>query len=368
MADTAVHSFTEKTTLVATDEFYLVQSPYGAGDDRRVSLANIGAYFAKNTLAAGTLTDSAPMTLTQTWNDAADTFVGLSLDITSTNSAAASSLFRVRIGGLDAFSVRKDGVGIFPLNSILVTGTLIASANLALQSDNSTIQVGASADVVLRRDGAANTLAQRNGTAAQTLNVYNTFTDASNYERAVFDWALSANVLTIGTTNAGSGSARNMRFVIGGTSKADYGITRSSEWTFTARTNITGNFYATGNIQFGQSAAVPFVLLDPQGAGTLLFKDGGGGATAILRFAGDTSSFPALKRSSAALIVRLADDSADAELIVGSLRINQTPTTVSQAVDTTINSGADGAGNIGHRISFNANGTTYYIPCSSVAF
>mgnify|MGYP001579726272 CR=1 FL=1 len=41
MADTAVHSFTEKTTLVGTDEFYLVQSPYGAGDDRRVSLTNL---------------------------------------------------------------------------------------------------------------------------------------------------------------------------------------------------------------------------------------------------------------------------------------------------------------------------------------
>lgn len=45
MADTALHSLTEKTTLEVDDEFYLVQSPYGTGDDRRASLANVGAYF-----------------------------------------------------------------------------------------------------------------------------------------------------------------------------------------------------------------------------------------------------------------------------------------------------------------------------------
>lgn len=36
------------------------------------------------------------------------------------------------------------------------------------------------ADVILLRDGAANTLAQRNGTNAQTFRVYRTYTDGSN--------------------------------------------------------------------------------------------------------------------------------------------------------------------------------------------
>lgn len=52
---------------------------------------------------------------------------------------------------------------------------------------------------------------------------------------------------------------------------------------------------------------------------------------------------------------------------VGSLKIDQTPTGVSGAA-IAIGSAADGAANIGHRLSFNANGTTYWIPCSSVAF
>jgi hypothetical protein len=60
-------------------------------------------------------------------------------------------------------------------------------------------------DAYLSRD-AAGTLAQRNGTAAQTTNLYNTFTDASNYERLATTW--SSNVCYTRSQNAGTGSAR----------------------------------------------------------------------------------------------------------------------------------------------------------------
>lgn len=36
-----VHDLTEKTTVAQTDEVYLIQSPYGFGDDRRASVANL---------------------------------------------------------------------------------------------------------------------------------------------------------------------------------------------------------------------------------------------------------------------------------------------------------------------------------------
>lgn len=85
-----------------------------------------------------------------------------------------------------------------------------------------------------------------------------------------------------------------------------------------------------------------------------------------LQFGGTSSSFPALKRSSTTIQVRLADDSADGGFETGTLRVNQTPTAVSSL--TTINSGADSSTNLGHRVSFNLNGTTYWIPCGSVAF
>jgi len=64
-------------------------------------------------------------------------------------------------------------------------------------------------DLILARD-APNTFAQRNGTNPQTDRVYNTFTDASNYERGVFDWTTTANTLIIGTQAAGTGNNRSL--------------------------------------------------------------------------------------------------------------------------------------------------------------
>jgi hypothetical protein len=62
-------------------------------------------------------------------------------------------------------------------------------------------------DTILTRD-AANTLALRNGTNAQTFNIYNTYTDASNYERGFVSWSVIANQLHIGTQAAGTGAQR----------------------------------------------------------------------------------------------------------------------------------------------------------------
>jgi len=56
---------------------------------------------------------------------------------------------------------------------------------------------------------------------AQGLHVYNTFDDATptvNYERAIFDWNVASNVLTIGTQAGGTGVQRNI--AIGGFPKA----------------------------------------------------------------------------------------------------------------------------------------------------
>lgn len=55
---------------------------------------------------------------------------------------------------------------------------------------------------------AANTLALRNSTAAQTFRIYNTFTDASNYERATLTW--SSNVFRLNTEAAGTGTVRDI--------------------------------------------------------------------------------------------------------------------------------------------------------------
>jgi len=63
-------------------------------------------------------------------------------------------------------------------------------------------------DIKLHRDGAAQ-LALRNGSASQEFRVYNTHTDASNYERGYIGW--DSNVLEIGSEKLGTGSLRSMK-------------------------------------------------------------------------------------------------------------------------------------------------------------
>jgi hypothetical protein len=61
-------------------------------------------------------------------------------------------------------------------------------------------------DLFIARD-AANTLAQRNDTNAQTFRLYNTYTSATNYERGKLEW--SSNVFRIGTEKgSGGGTAQ----------------------------------------------------------------------------------------------------------------------------------------------------------------
>jgi hypothetical protein len=79
-----------------------------------------------------------------------------------------------------------------------------------------------------------------NSTNAENFRVYNTTSSSNaNYERAVFGWADTSNVLTIGTQNLGTGSARNLQFVVGGAVKGDYGVTTAANWTFVGPAAIT---------------------------------------------------------------------------------------------------------------------------------
>lgn len=68
-------------------------------------------------------------------------------------------------------------------------------------------------DVSLARD-AANTLALRNGTNAQTKRIYGTFTDASNYRRVAIGMT-TAGVASIKPEGAGTGASGNVLHISG---------------------------------------------------------------------------------------------------------------------------------------------------------
>ena len=76
-------------------------------------------------------------------------------------------------------------------------------------------------DLLVARD-AADTLAIRRTTNPQTLHIYNTYTDASNYERFAQTW--STNIFRLGTKNAGTGTARVLTLDYGGTTSAAISI------------------------------------------------------------------------------------------------------------------------------------------------
>lgn len=290
-------------------------------------------------IGGATVAVSSPvLSLTQTWNAGGVAFTGLKLNITDTASAAGSLLADLQVGGVSKFSVSKTGGITTAANSTLGGTTTLGNATISgfawLSSNASQILIGASQDVALNRD-AANTLALRNSTSAQTFNLYNTYTDASNYERAVFDWQGTANVLTIGTGKLGTGSTRNLQFVIGGVVKADFGISTANWWTFTAAgLNVSGGAIQAGGliqsssyVQAGASApggSGGFYIggnggLSSNAAGIFTLTNNAGTDFGRLQFGGTTSSFPAIKRSGAGLAIRLADDTADAALSVGSL-------------------------------------------------
>jgi hypothetical protein len=113
---------------------------------------------------------------------------------------------------------------------IASTSQLFLNSSISLSNNNP----ANGPDVFLTRD-AANTLAQRNGTAAQTTNLYNTYTDSSNYERLATTW--SSNVCFTRPQNAGTGSARLYVPVTGATTVA--GLPSASTAGAGARSFVT---------------------------------------------------------------------------------------------------------------------------------
>jgi hypothetical protein len=159
--------------------------------------------------------------LADVWASSGTTFTGIKLSVTDTASAAGSLLMDLQVGGVSQFRVSKAGTATLAGGVTFADGSSIANTSIGLIQNRITVAststyafsstAGAfgTPDVILARD-AANTLAQRNGVNAQAFNIYNTHTDASNYERGFMRW--SSNVLQIGSDKLGTGTARGLEF------------------------------------------------------------------------------------------------------------------------------------------------------------
>lgn len=213
------------------------------------------------TVTGATLAASAPILyLTQAWNNAAVTFTAEKSNVTSTASAAASLLRDWQVDTVSKVAFRKDGaiqaLGLYGTYGSTGAGAFWTGSNQALMGSASgsvhvlagnlntgssytaikkprfyssgLIGLGASdtvgagtLDVYFGRDSLG-VFAVRDGTTAQTLRVYGTYTDASNYVRASL--AATSTAVTLAAETAGTG-ADNVPVIInpGGTSQVEVG-------------------------------------------------------------------------------------------------------------------------------------------------
>src|SRR6516165_4418389 len=237
----------------------------------------------KVTIAGGSIAANAiALNITQTWNNAAVTFdAPLLVNVTNTASAAASNLVDIQSGGTSMFAIGQQPAGgpaliRLPGSSFIVSANAATFINasptlrsLSLYAGNgfgvgsgNTVYfsaggggdvLGGTADSAIWLDASgtspSNNLAigSFNGSTAEGLRVYNNTdhpstsgtTAPTNYERAVFDFTTTANVLTIGTQKGAAGTLRNFQFVggagaTGGANSqvADFGVTNGASWSF----------------------------------------------------------------------------------------------------------------------------------------
>jgi hypothetical protein len=175
------------------------------------------------------------LSLATTWNTTG-TPTAIDLNVTDTASNAASLLMNLRVGGVSQFGFfhKYDSVNARPVMIAGVSlfgetngshgyvGTIGSGGNLGFVNLNGTVvqlnhyigfanntisrnMSSSIADLRLFRDGA-NILAQRNGVNAQSFRIYNTFTDASNFERLQI--GVESNVFLIRPQAGGTGTVR----------------------------------------------------------------------------------------------------------------------------------------------------------------
>lgn len=187
--------------------------------------------------------------MADTWNEGSTTFSAIKMDVTDTASNAGSLLMDLQQNSTSRYRVRKTGgisltmptgsgnLPAFEINSLPIieyspaqVGFNVNLIGITLASFwrntepkvrlHEQVSIGTGGDNILARD-AADILAMRRGTNAQTQRWYENYTDASNYSRAFLSATSTAVVL--GSEAAGTGTKRNV--VLDGANRAAYSET-----------------------------------------------------------------------------------------------------------------------------------------------
>lgn len=193
----------------------------------------------------------------------------------ATFAAGAADAPGVVVGeaGLGVYQVGAGELGLAATAGVTIAdGAAGAYARIVKGATGGALALGLNdtLDAYLARE-AAGYLLQRNGANAQRFGVAGTYTADDDYEIGEIGW--SGTTLRVGTSHAGDGEARPLALMTGG----------ADRWTVDATAGHLTAVAGTQQIRWGA-----------------------------------TASFPMLKRSSTAIQIMLADESANAPLTVGS--------------------------------------------------
>jgi hypothetical protein len=206
--------------------------------------------------------------------------------------------------GANGASIYGDTSGQIGFNTAANTGLgamLLSDTTLRLDRDmllawsSGTNQSGL-VDLIARRE-AAGVMSLRNGASAQTLQVYNYYSDAANFENAKFGW--TGNTLEIGSEKQGTGITRLVKFV-----GSEYSFTSDGAQQFAVQNGSASavNYWsaqgaATGGMAklqaTGSDADVSGVLI-PKGAGSIYVQGPSGGISLQVPSVTTAVNYPAI--------------------------------------------------------------------------
>jgi hypothetical protein len=277
-------------TISSSANVHTFAIPDASATSRGLVTTGAQTFAGQKTFAQGTLTSSAPLTLTQTWNSGATTFTGALVNITDTASASASLLQDWQVGGSSKVTLRKDGqmsfwgtgsgLGLAQLQGgggsswfIYSGGTFQsplfncngwfgmvdgAAGGVQFFSGHGIVWSGTGASGLLTRNsltgdiglfrGGAGIIEQRYSTTAQSYLLYNTYSSSTNNESFKTSWV--SNEARMGTAVGSAGGTRR-NVVLGSWSSAGTWSPAITVNGTSQATTINGTLTCNNAVTFG---------------------------------------------------------------------------------------------------------------------